>query len=215
MSTWVIVCITGPLACAVEDRPPCFVDLPVYDATGNRLPFRVISVAARGDGKEVDLTREPNREDRLRIEGSRVYFPRRAITGYRVRVVLEDAQGNRVVKRIPLLACRQQAPLQFGQLDTGADVGWTVVSGRLIGCQLSADWWVRAMPIFTGPDHAASYVGYVDPKNGSFWLAVQKGVRHIIVIGAGRDPVKTLAANVTVGVKNDIGVVNLEDSCPD
>jgi hypothetical protein len=68
--------------------------------------------------------------------------------------------------------------------------------------------------MFGTPDESAAVQGYIRQSDGVFRIFFPNGERLIVVIGRGRDPLKVFAVNVTAGSKNDIGTVDLADSCP-
>jgi len=208
--------VLGSVACAQEPLPACFVELPVYDATGNRVDFDVVSVSVGNEsGKTFDLLTTEHPEVRVAARGNRVYFPKGLIGGRRYTIGLENAGGDRAVTRVALLECQQRTPVPYGVSETGADVGWSTMSGHLSGCPLVGDWWVRAMPMFGGQDLLSSSTGYLNPEDGAFWLMFDRGIRHIVIIGKGKNPVRTLGVNVLEGGKNDLGTIDLSKDCPE
>ena len=200
-------------ACGFGKSLECFVDLPVYDAKGHRLTFEVISVAPEG-GDEIGLLQLKDRRHRMIARGDRLYFPRVWIGRKRIIVTLRGRDGVTLRRKVALMGCRQTTALQHGTADSGADVDWTRVTGQLTGCDFSSGWWVRGLPMFPNQDAAYSYpTGYVSPADGSFWLAVSDGVRHILVFGRGNKPVKVIAVDVIAGQDNDVGTVDVADLC--
>ena len=208
----VMIGLAATAGCADDPRPPCFLELPVYDPTGNQLDFRVTGVVKEGD-KTADFLRTQG-EFRMTVSGDRVYFPKRLANGLRVEVTLENKKGRKIIQRVPLLSCEQRTTVRYGQSDSGADVFVSTAEGRLSGCRLDGDWWVRSMPMFGTPDDSAAMQGYVRRSDGFFRVFAPSGERLIVVVGKGKEPIKMLAVNVTAGAKNAIGVVDLSGSCP-
>jgi hypothetical protein len=210
---WFILILASTLGCS-ETRPPCSVELPVYDPVGNRLDFEIAEVRPENE-KQIDLLAVSDPEFRMTASGDRLYFPRGLAEGAAIYVTLRSASGVKMTTRVALLGCRVRVSLQNGQLDNGADVGWDTIGGRLSGCSLDGDWWVRGMRMFGGEGEALTAHHYIDPADGSFWLGVLRGVRYIVVIGKGSQPVRTLATNVISGGENDVGTVDLTGLCPE
>jgi hypothetical protein len=129
-----------------------------------------------------------------------------------IEVTLSGGNGAEIKKRVTLMECQQRWSVQYGILDTGRDVAWSTVTGRMLGCTLTGDWWIRAVPMYEdGPISN----GHVRLTDGSFSVPVgTRGGRHILVIGKDRTPVKVLGFDVVAGGKNDTGVVDLSGSCP-
>ncbi len=68
--------------------------------------------------------------------------------------------------------------------------------------------------MFGGHDRVLVIDGYVQ-SDGAFWLVLDAyGVRHVLIIGKGREPVKVIGLDVTVGKKIDAGVIDLNGQCP-
>lgn len=195
------------------DAQECFVHVPMFDAVGNGIPVTLREARIAGQ-RNVNLLNSADGGVRITSEGDLIRFPRGLIGA----VIELDLQVNRRLttrRKVTLMDCRQRTSLQHGQLDSGADVRASRLKGRLVGCSLSDEWWIRAMPLFGGHEDPASYEGFIDPSNGSFSLVASlRGERHIIVIGRNKDPVKVIAANVEVGGMNDLGTIQLSGLCP-
>jgi hypothetical protein len=114
-----------------------------------------------------------------------------------------------------LVDCQQRNSLRYGQEFDGFDVAWSTISGHLSGCQFTGDWWVRAMPMFGGPGAAWAYDGHIR-SDGKFSISGNMpGVRHMIVVGKDKQPIRVIAVDVTVGIaENEAGSVDLTGLCP-
>jgi hypothetical protein len=200
---------------AVEPPPPCILEVPVYGPFGDRLPFKVTGLAFEEGGRKVDLLGRQIDGIAFTSKGDRVFFSSDRIVGARpINVTLEGPNGARITSEMIVSGCRARRSLFFGQSDLGDDVNSVPIKGRLSGCQFVGDWWVRAMPMFGGQLGTAVEDGYVG-SNGSFWLSLgTTGVRHLLVIGKGRDPVKVIGVDITVGKQHDLGTVDLTGDCP-
>jgi hypothetical protein len=194
-----------------EQEPSCFVDLPLYDAVGSHVTSTIIRVTTHDE--QLDLLTSDLTKRSLRVNGSRLYFSTQLIGKRPLDITLRDEEGRRVKKLVVLTSCRQRTSVERGERDTGADVGWTPVKGRLVGCALAGDWWIRAVPMFGGQE-GPTFEGYVDLAGGWFSVDCYRGERYIIVIGRDKDPVKVFGADVLAGGRNDVGEVDLGGSCP-
>ncbi|MEW5978836.1 MAG: hypothetical protein AB1898_23830 [Acidobacteriota bacterium] len=192
---------------------PCFLEVAVYDPHGMRLPFRITGVhPPKGNDTRINLLTDNRSEGRISARGDRLFFPESAIHRS-LRIALSDGKAVLVTDEITLWSCQQRWSVQHGILETGFDTAWTLIKGRVGGCSITGDWWLRALPMFGAV--SLTYEGYVSPRNGSFRIAVgNMGGRHILIIGKDRAPVKTLAVDVVGGGDNDVGLVDLSGSCP-
>lgn len=206
-----------PAICEAQEPPaPCIVDVPVYGPSGDLLLFRVTRVTAKEDpatnvlslkGAGVKTTRD----------GRGVIFSSDRIVSREIEITLKDPKGVTVITHFVVTSCRLRRSIFHGQLETGADVSGTGVTGRLSGCKFDGDWWVRAIPMFGGNDGIGgsnAVDGYVN-SDGSFWLFLgDYGVRHAMIIGRGKSPLKVIAFDLTTGKHTDLGSVDLKGLCP-
>jgi len=205
----VLLTLQFSAACARAQaaRPRCFIDLPVFDSAGAPLLFKVTTLTSGDPGLD-SFTRQAV------LDGNRIYFPERLVSAGVLHVTLTNSRGRNLKTSLDLTSCRQRTSLQYGQMDTGMDVGISSISGRIAGCQMDRNWWVRAMPMFGGHIEYSTYEGYIDPTSGSFTITARmRGERHILVIGKWRDPVKVLGVNVTSGAgRSEVGEIQLQSS---
>jgi hypothetical protein len=212
-----LLCLSWLLAScgnAAVPLPPCYVEVPLYDARGNRLSYRVVAVTPE-DEKSVNLLTFPQPQDRITAVGERLYFSERWVGGRRIEITLKAGTGRTVMGRIALMGCQQRTSLEDGWLDTGLDVPTSTVRGRFTGCRIAGDWWVSAMPMFHGQESPMLHEGFIR-SDGVFWItSSMTGQRHIIVVGRGKSPVKAFAADVvTGGAKIELGDIDLSAACP-
>ncbi|MDX2180337.1 MAG: hypothetical protein SFV18_12155 [Bryobacteraceae bacterium] len=196
-----------------KPNTPCFIDVPVYDPFGERLPFRVVRVSPE-NAKHMNLLR--TRIDGIQVTsiGSRVVFPAKPILGAEVKTTLEDAKKRRLTTRFVVTDCHMRRSQVYRSSDNGFDVSSIPVKGRLSGCRFTGDWWVRVLPMFGGPDHVIAADGYVH-ENGALELAVETlGVRRILIVGKGKEALRTIAFNTTSGKNSDVGMIDLRGACP-
>ena len=162
---------TGLLS-AASSTLPCFVDLPLYDAQGNRLAFAVVKVTALEPPEKGDLLKSSG-PHRMVWKDNRLYFSQGIpVTG--LELTLDggrDGQGRsmRFIRKIELFACQQRTSLQHGNREAGVDVSGTVIKGRIYGCPLDDAWWIRALPMYGAQDRpTVVYDGYLRKSDGSF-----------------------------------------------
>jgi hypothetical protein len=203
---------TGIGGCS-QDVPPCLLELPVYDAAGDRLNMSIVSVT-REDDRSVDFLKA-TRDVRMKAMRDVLRFPEKLATGLRIEVTLSDEHRRRTVARIPLLHCEQRASLRHGQSDTGADVTISSAEAYIVGCKIDGNWWVRTMPMFGAPDYTSSALqGYIRARDGFVRIDFPMGERLIVVLGRGKELVKSFAVNVTAGRNNVLGPIDVTGSCP-
>jgi hypothetical protein len=208
------------VSCTASPTLHCFLELPVYDAQGNRLNFEVSRVTAIEPPEKDDLLRS-NGPHRMIWKDSRLYYSQGVyLTG--IEVTLDggkDSRGRSIqfTEKVALSDCQQRTSLQYGYRDAGLDVAATTVRGRISGCPLDGDWWIRAVPMFGAQASAmVVYEGYLHKSDGSFRItASMQGERHIVVIGRGRAPIASIGVDVVKGGQNnDVGTVDLRGKCP-
>jgi hypothetical protein len=201
---------------AAEPPAPCILEIPVYSPTADRLPFkitRVIPTSVNGDEK-FDLLSHKIDGITATAKGDRVFFSSKKIIGGALEVTLEGPGKARLATKLIMTGCRVRRELVLGSSDLGFDVSGVDVRARLAGCNFKGDWWVRAMPMFSNTEKAGVSEGYVD-VDGSIFLALGGlGERTILVIGKGKQPVKSIALDITVGKRHDFGSVDLSGLCP-
>jgi hypothetical protein len=199
-------------ACASgAERGPCLLDLPVYDAAGNRLQFRVTRVTSRENASVNLLTVRPKE---VRRESNHQLILDRSLLRRVIVVTLEDNAGAKVTQPVFVMQCPQRVSLRAGVSEAYGDVSFQTVTGRFAGCRFSGDWWIRAVNMF-GASSASAPLEAGVAQDGSFSLSGQiSGERHILVIGKDKVPLQALPVNVTVGKPNDLGTIDLSGRCP-
>jgi hypothetical protein len=132
--------------------------------------------------------------------------------------VLKNEQGTKIVMRVALMHCQQRMSVEYGGIREGlgtGDVRWSRISGKITGCKLVGDWWIRAVPMFGSHDSPVIHEGFINLSDGVFSIvSTIHGERHIIVIGRDKEPLKVLGFDAAEGGRNDIGVIDMRDSCP-
>ena len=218
------IAVSASMTGIAQSLPPCFVDLPVYDAKGAALKVSVLSVSI-DELPGVDLlspAKAKHKAFRVVVRGSRVYYPQLLVFKWPLRITLAEtnpsARRETIRATVPMFDCHQRFSVQHGIVDTNSDVGPTRIEGRILGCEGSRELWVRATPMFGGQEMLRQTIfdGYLDPVTKSFRIqAPMRGERHLVVFGSGRDPLKALGVDVTSGkVATNVGTIDLRSVCP-
>ncbi len=161
----------------------------------------------------MDLLTVQQKEYRASVSGEKLYFVKQFL-GRSLLITFEDDGQRRFKQRVTLMSCEQRWSITRGQLDSGADVSGSMVSGRFSGCVFSGNWWIRAMPMFGAEQSPRAFDGYVK-NDGSFQVTASlAGQRYIFVVGKDKQPIKAIAVDVVVGGKNETGIVDLTGLCP-
>lgn len=215
-STVLLVILYSALGGVTQGQTPrgaCTLDIPVYGPTGIRLGFRVARVSPVGKG-DVDLLAMAGTGIQVRASGTRVTFPVAALSR-RFQIRLKGEKGEDLTHQVELSTCPQRTSLVYGvSASVLGDSSSETVVGRLRGCRFDEDWWIHAMPMF-GLLNARVSEGVIQP-DGSFILSGSlRDGRHLAVIGKGRQPLKTLAFDMSEGASpRNLGNVNVRDICP-
>jgi hypothetical protein len=207
-----VLCIVCQCACGFQSSA-CYIDMPVYDATGNRLDFKISRVTP--EGFETNLLTSSQADFRVANEGSRLYFPKKLIGMRMIEVTLANETGQSVVCHTRLLSCQQRVSIEEGMVDKGLDVSGSTLTGHLTGCSFFGDWWVQLVPMFGGTEYPQIHEGLVRSADGFFNITSNfRGERHILVVGKGKDTVRVVGVNLVSGSDNDAGRIDLTGSCP-
>ena len=206
-------CLLVTSSCAQVARPPCFLELPAYSPQGDRISSRVTDVhppASDGDPM-IDLLTIPDPSYRMIVNGSTLFFPKQFVG--RALMITVESGSLRLKRRVTLTACQQRTSVVFGQSNTGVDVATSVISGRIVGCKTNNEWWVRVTPMFGGQDSPTSQEGLVN-EDGNFRVDTSvEGLRYLVIVGRRKEPLRTLALNVVIGGKNDLGIIDVGGLC--
>lgn len=225
-SSWPLLALLSLLfSCSAEPRK-CFIDFSVYDPQGERLGrFHVVSAKSVQDSPH-----QPSPEEllgaggepyRLHARGNRIYFDELRWFDW-LDVTLRRPSGQEVRQTVSRTDCKQYESVFLGEQADGTHnyADWFERRGRLVGCALDQHWWIRSSSLFgvppePGPRLGSTSEGYLEPTTGEFEIRARHGVRHMIVVGKGPDPVKVFAANLIAGSPvADLGEFDLSGSCP-
>src|SRR6266542_320310 len=141
-------------SCARGESLPCSLDVPVYGPKGERLQFSITAVRPEGQ-ENLNLLTVREKEYHVEAKGDRLYFQHALIGKARLQLVLENQRGAKILTRIGLMHCQQRTSVEYGGIREGlgtGDVAWSVIRGRITGCRVVGDWWIRAMPMFGSLD---------------------------------------------------------------
>jgi len=197
---------------AQEPSMACPVDVRVYSPSGDLLPYKIIQVTATG-GHAGNLLKAKKADVVLSNNGKTIVFPSNRIVTREIEVVLEDQRKQTLTTRFIVNSCPLRRSLFAGASPILADTTGFPVSGQLKGCSFDGDWWVRAVPMFGGQEKLFVIDGHVS-SGGRFWLTLAYSVRHLIVIGKGKNPIKVLGVDVATDQPIDAGLIDVSNQCP-
>lgn len=215
--------LTALSTCATTPPRKCFIEFAVHGPLGDQLSgFRVTSaesIIRETDEERLGLQYDPIR--RIAV-GNRLYADE---VDYHdtLAVTLERVPDESVVKLVNGHECEQYESVFFGERASGSHeyASWFERRGRLVGCALDDDWWIRSSPLLRaavepGPPVGDTHDAYLEPSSGDFTIRARHGVRHIFVVGRGKDPVRVFTVNLDAGsdAPVDLGEYDLSDSCP-
>ena len=170
-----------------EDDP---IDLPVYDAYGTKLAFTVQSLMPVKARSTKDIPLKYFGTYGIGKSKSSIIFDKLWLgtDGFRVTLVgAKPGEQKRPIEiKVPLGECRYRQSTVVGNRDSGFDVSHTTAFGKVEGCKLEGDWWVRAVSIFGGGEYMPGFEGFVDRETGDIVIAgILRGNRHLVVLGRG------------------------------
>lgn len=215
LAQWVLwILFSAMIASAQTPLPKCVYHIPMYNAVGVAIPFTIVSVTP--EGSNANLLGASDISVRFVAQGERLYFSEKLLRrGVPIVKLGFQIKGERAVliRRLPLYSCSPRWSLSVGELDSGLDVSSSIATGRLTGCEISGDWWIRLIPMFGSQEGSLIHEGVVR-GNGEFEVdASFSGERHIMVVGRDSTPLKVIGVNLTRGGKNRIGDVAMAGSC--
>lgn len=197
----------------LRDRQ-CTCEFRVFSRNGQRLPFRVEAVTL------VDRDSDGWKRSGS-MDGSRVWFPAATI-GSVVRVRLSDEAGHKLDKQVSLTACNQRTSFLYVSRNEEKEHPAFEISGRLTGCRLNSQWWVRAMDMFgemTGGQLAFGGMptardGFLDAVTGEFTIPLGSAGTQIVVVGFDKHPLASFAAGTVERSPGRLGSIDISGVCP-
>src|SRR5438132_8419722 len=106
-ASWCVLAtaLVGRSAKPADLQPHCFLDLPTYDAVGNRLTSKIVAVSLHDE--RLDLLTNVPKEVRLTADGNRLYFSENLIGKRPLDITVSDEAGRRIKRPVVLTACQQ------------------------------------------------------------------------------------------------------------
>lgn len=219
------------IGCTEQIKPPCVLEVATYTSSAERVSAKITSLGVAGlPGNLLDMNddlRDALSRDAqgkwyldIVVEKENVFFPRElADLLAPIRIVVNRERGGSATTAVVLTHCRQRASL-FVDIDQVQDDSrfLSFVKGKLVGCRLTGDWWLRGAPLFQGGVYA--YLeGSLDADDGTFWLPAAEPVRHLLILGRGQEPIFTTAVDVSLGPSGmaqdiELGDLDIGPSCP-
>ncbi len=208
-----ILLLIGACGVPLLTAAPCIVSIYPHDETGLRIAAVITAATYLPD--EGSSTVDPKlRNAPIQILRSRLILPVEPDPAQRIRVEMKGKDGKSIVEFLEFLHCGQRHSFSKGLAEEGNGEGYSAVSGRLTGCPEYRNWWVRMMPMFSFSDLTPIPEADVDGKSGRFQLlGFITGIRHIIVVGVGKEAVHAVAVNVVGGGAVEAPTVNVSGKC--
>lgn len=207
--------LCGVPVTSAGDQTSCVIELDVYGPKGERLNFEIKAISFYGD-----QTKDNERHGRILYKGGRALFSSERLPAvFNVTLTGEAymARFRRVVDLkyvVEAPSCRTRVTLRHGIDDSDVDLSFTSVAGHIKGCDLSKNWWVRLMPMFGAITPGSALDGFLDSSAGSFTVnGAIEGVRHLVIIGKGTEPVSVTAVDVVSNSRTDVGEIDVSKSC--
>jgi hypothetical protein len=211
LSSTVVPLVLSAVSCA-QHTGSCAVTFELYDARGNAQSFEILAVKPTSEpedqrfARDIDLLKPNITGYRFVAKGNRLQFPREFLAQRPVEITFHVEKSNKLKQQIFLHSCNQRATVVGGEQYANGTAAWSHVSGKIVGCREAL--WIRATPMFGDPASSFAFDGHVN-ANGEFSVAVNRGVRHLLIVGTGKQPLKAVAIDVVNGGRNLVGEVDV------
>ena len=93
------------------------------------------------------------------------------------------------------------------------DTHGVIVKGRIAGCPIAAEWWVRLVPMFGSEQSSVIWDAKVGGDGRFQFRSPQSGVRHILLVLKDRMLVASRAVDLTQGQLHDLGTIDVSSGC--
>ena len=191
----------------------CQVELKVFNGYGDPLEFTISRVVP--SGRSIDLLTYP---DFLNFAPTNKHILVFSKETYAFRSPLDlflRTSGQKLLSKhtVSVTNCPQRITIVTDSLVGPNDSVGTLVFGKIQGCKITGDWWVRVYPMFGSEKTDAAVEGTVQ-KDGSFQASgYMGGQRSLLIVGRGKEPVEVIGLNIYTGKINQIGTVDLTNRC--
>ena len=196
----------------------------VYDSNGNRIIFSIEKAVDVISGKDVLLypgaAKLGRDHDTIMFQNESMAFDRKYLLTLNklAPVQISDRQSVRnrhFTSEILISGCSQRIsivspPALTGMVDS---VGLFAI-GRVVGCKIDGDWWVRAYPMFGTESSIAAVEGSIQPDGNFRIRGFMLGQRAIVFVGMGKHALKVLSADLHEETFNDLGTLEMGATCP-
>lgn len=204
------VLMNAPLA-AQERQQGCRVEFTVWDESHRPSgSFSIIDTRPWTASGEVEKSSDQSKVLPVRTLGDRLYFPADLLMPPTVvSVTLERSEPWRQIRTTLVLStCLQRESLSLTPSDVLA-----YRTGRVTGCRLGREWWVRSESLF----NADEFQGVpIDPLTGEFTILAWIMDRQLVVINRGKHPLKAFATEIRPGstLAAPLGEFDVSGYCP-
>ena len=192
----------------------CQVELKVFNGYGDPLEFTISRVVP--SGKSIDLLTHPDFLNFAPTNKHILVFSKDTYALLSPFDLFLQTSGKKLLSKhtVSVTDCPQRITIVTnpGLVGPNDSVG-TLVFGKIQGCKITGDWWVRVYPMFGSEKTDAAVEGTVQ-KDGSFQASgYMGGQRSLLIVGRGKEPVEVIGVNVYTGKINEIGTVDLTNRC--
>ena len=191
----------------------CQVELVVLNGYGDPLEFTVSRVVP--SGRSIDLLTHPDLLNFAPTNKHILVFYKDTYAFLSPLDLFLRTSGQKLLSKhtVSVTNCPQRITIVTDSLVGPNDSVGTLVFGKIQGCKITGDWWVRVYPMFGSEKTDAAVEGTVQ-KDGSFQASgYMGGQRSLLIVGRGKEPVEVIGLNIYTGKINQIGTVDLTNRC--
>ena len=192
----------------------CQVELVVLNGYGDPLEFIVSRVVP--SGKSIDLLTHPDLLNFAPTNKNILVFSKDTYAFLSPLDLFLRTSGQKLLSkhRVTVTDCPQRITIVTEPSLVGPnDSVGTLVVGKIQGCKMKGDWWVRVYPMFGSEKTDAAVEGTVR-LDGTFRASgLMGGQRSLIVVGRGKEPIEVIGANIYTGKINQLGTIDLTNRC--
>lgn len=194
--------------CAVFARAECRLTMPVYGNAGERVPVAEVSVAGKSGRMDIGEFVLSVRRDPFPVV---VFRDDRRLNGTPLKVHLRLTSGETISRTVELECPSQRASIHVLRPLIAGRGEVERVSGRVRGCEIADDWWIRYEPIMPAASVGAPGEAQIE-KDGTFFFNAGGG-RFLITVIVGSTPVLSFAKTIYLGRPTDVGVIDVGSYC--
>ena len=192
----------------------CQVELVVVNGYGDPLEFTISRVVP--SGKRLDLLTHPELLNFAPTNKHVLVFSKDTYAFLSPLDLFLRTSGQKFpnMHRVTVTDCPQRITIVTEPSLVGPnDSVGTLVVGKIQGCKMKGDWWVKVYPMFGSEKTDAAVEGTVR-LDGTFRASgFMGGQRSLLVVGRGKEPIEVIGANIYTGKINQLGTIDLTNRC--